>query len=92
MKAGEWAHGLDLKKLPEQKATVLLYAGCLTRYDKKAMQSARKLAKLLLHAGVDVGILGDDEQCCGLPAHWAGFKDDFTDLAEKNAHLFERRA
>jgi Fe-S oxidoreductase len=49
------------------------------------MQSARKLARLLLHAGVDVGILGDEEACCGLPAHWTGFRDDFTALAEKNA-------
>jgi len=85
--AGDWAAGLNLKKLPGQKASVLLYAGCATRYDRNALQSARKMAKLLLHAGVDAGILGDDEACCGLPAHWMGFRDDFTALAEKNARL-----
>jgi Fe-S oxidoreductase len=88
-KAGDWAAGLDLKKLPQQKSEVLLYAGCLSGYDKKALQSARKMAKLLLHAGVDVGILGDDENCCGLPAHWMGFKDDFTTLAKRNARSFK---
>ena len=87
-KAGDWAAGLDLKKLPQQRAEVLLYAGCLSGYDKKALLSARKMAKLLLHAGVDVGILGDDENCCGLPAHWMGFRDDFTALAKKNARSF----
>jgi Fe-S oxidoreductase len=84
-KAGQWAQGLNLKKLPEQRARVLLYAGCLTRCDNRALQSARKMAKLMIHAGVDAGILGDDERCCGLPAHWAGFRDDFTAMAEKNA-------
>ena len=87
-KAGDWAAGLNLKKLPQQRAGVLLYAGCLTRYDKNALRSARNMAKLLLHAGVDVGILGDDENCCGLPAHWMGFKDDFIALAEKNISSF----
>jgi Fe-S oxidoreductase len=87
--AGEWAHGLNLKKLPEKKAAVLLYAGCMTRCDKKAIQSARKLAKLMIHAGIDVGILGDDEKCCGLPAHWAGFRSDFTAIAEQNARSLE---
>jgi Fe-S oxidoreductase len=90
IKAGDWAYGLDLKKLPEQKAAVLLYAGCLARYDKKAMLSARQMAKLLIHSGVEVGILGDDEKCCGLPAHWAGFKDDFKELALMNADSFKR--
>ena len=88
-RAGDWAAGLNIKKLPQQRAGVLLYAGCLTRYDKNALLSARKLAKLLLHAGVDVGILGDDESCCGLPAHWMGFRDDFTALAEKNVSSFK---
>ncbi len=82
--AGEWARGLDIKKLPEQKAKVLIYAGCLARHDARARNAARKLAALLLHAGVDAGILGDDELCCGLPAHWTGFKDDFKEHAEKN--------
>jgi Fe-S oxidoreductase len=75
---------LNLKKLPRQKAAVLLYAGCSTRYNRNAMLSTRKMARLLLHAGVDAGILGDDERCCGLPAHWMGFRDEFIALARKN--------
>lgn len=82
---GNWAAGLKLKKLPQEKAEVLLYAGCLSSYDKQALMSARRMARLLLHAGVDTGILGDDENCCGLPAYWMGFRDDFTALAVKNA-------
>ena len=88
-RAGDWANGLNLKKLPGQRADVLIFAGCLARYDSQASSSARQLAKLLLSAGVNLGILGDDEKCCGLPAHWMGFKDDFKSIAQQNAALFK---
>ncbi|MDL2237406.1 (Fe-S)-binding protein [Christensenellaceae bacterium OttesenSCG-928-K19] len=78
---GAWAQGLNLKKLPAEKAEVLLFAGCSTRHNASYAASARKLAELLLAAGVDVGILGDDEPCCGLPAYWRGFRDLFVDKA-----------
>lgn len=78
---GAWAKGLDLKILPEQKAKVLLFAGCSTRHNAAYAKSARRLAQLLIAAGVDVGILGDDEPCCGLPAFWRGYKDLFVDKA-----------
>ncbi|MDL2238128.1 (Fe-S)-binding protein [Christensenellaceae bacterium OttesenSCG-928-K19] len=79
---GAWAEGLNLKKFPEQKAKVLLFAGCATRYNAAYAASARKFAELLLKAGVDVGILGDDEPSCGLPAFWRGYKDVFVDKAK----------
>ncbi|OGP58192.1 MAG: hypothetical protein A2V67_05980 [Deltaproteobacteria bacterium RBG_13_61_14] len=86
---GEWAQGLDLKILPDQKAEVLLFAGCVQRNDDKAAAAVRKLARLLVRAGVDVGILGDQEPCCGLPAYWTGHREDFSDLAFKNASLIK---
>ncbi len=88
-KAGDWAEGLGLKILPEQKAQVLLLAGCTVRNDERSAGVARKLAQLLLHAGVDVGILGDAESCCGLPAYWMGYRDVYTETAQKNAALID---
>jgi len=80
-----WAAGLDLKKLPQEKAKVLLYTGCVSRRDQRAARTARQFARLLMHAGVDFGILGEDETCCGLPAHWSGFKADFQEQMQKNS-------
>ncbi|HBU11588.1 MAG TPA: hypothetical protein DEB31_02305, partial [Clostridiales bacterium] len=78
---GAWASGLKLKKLPGESAEVLLFSGCATRHNASYAASARKLAELLLAAGVDVGILGDDEPCCGLPAYWRGFRELFMENA-----------
>jgi len=87
---GSWAQGLGLKVLPLQKASVLIWAGCVQRDDDKAAQTANTLARLLLEAGVDVGILGDKEPCCGLPAYWRGYGDDFTEIVFKNTDLLNR--
>lgn len=80
---GAWADGLGLPVLPEQKADILLFAGCGHGDD----QVARKLARLLVHAGLDVGYLGDAEPCCGLPAYWCGFSKDFSKVAASTSAL-----
>ena len=86
--SGHWAEGVGIKKLPDRKAKVLVYGGCMARHDGRAAVAARKLARLLLHAGVDAGVLAD-ETCCGLPAHWSGFRDDFREFAELNKRSIE---
>ncbi len=86
---GEWAKGLDIKTLPEQKAEVLLVAGCVQRNDDRSAEVVKKLAMLLRHAGVDFGILGDKEPCCGLQAYWAGFRDVYSETAKANAALID---
>jgi len=82
-----WASGLNLRLVPEEDAEVLLYAGCDgdAEVDKS---TARKLAKLLLAAGLNVGILGTAEPCCGYPAYSRGYRDDFTRIANTNINLF----
>ncbi len=86
---GAWAEGLGLKVLPEEKAEVLLFAGCVQRNNPQSAGVSRKLAQLLLKAGVDVGILGDAEPCCGLPAYWRGYRETFTRMASERAALFD---
>jgi len=78
---GKWAEGLGLKILPADKAEVLLYAGCLQMSDTQSAETVRKMAKIMLHAGIDFCILGDDETSCGLPAYWTGYRDLFAENA-----------
>lgn len=87
---GEWAQGLNLKLLPRQKTEVLLFAGCMTRNDDPAAATARRLARLLKQAGVDFGILGDQEPCCGLPAYWMGWRAEFSQRALNNLAGFKK--
>jgi Fe-S oxidoreductase len=80
-----WADGLGLKMFSEKPdAEVLFWVGCAASYDDRAKKIARSTAQLLLAAGVDFAILGEEETCTGDPARRAGNEYLFTMLAETN--------
>jgi Fe-S oxidoreductase len=81
---GDWAEGLGLKLLPADSAEVLFYAGCRYSYDTDLSETARNAANILKNANVDIGIMGQEESCCGCRAYDMGYKDDFTRLAQEN--------
>jgi Fe-S oxidoreductase len=81
-----WAEGLGLKMFSEKPdAEVLFWVGCAASYDDRAKKIARSTAQLLLAAGVDFAILGEEETCTGDPARRAGNEYLFAMLAETNA-------
>lgn len=81
-----WADGLGLKMFSEKPdAEVLFWVGCAASYDDRAKKIARSTAQLLLSAGVDFAILGEEETCTGDPARRAGNEYLFAMLAETNA-------
>jgi Fe-S oxidoreductase len=81
-----WADGLGLKMFSEKPdAEVLFWVGCAASYDDRAKKIARATAQLLLSAGVDFAILGEEETCTGDPARRAGNEYLFAMLAETNA-------
>jgi len=79
---GDWAEGLDVKRIPGESAEVLFHAGCRFSYDEELVETARTAVTLLKNAGVDIGIMGADESCCGGRAYDMGYKEEFTRLAE----------
>jgi Fe-S oxidoreductase len=81
---GKWAEGLDVKDLTREKAEVVFHAGCHVSYDEKQWDLARKAVILLKNAGVDVGIMGGDEACCGCRAYDMGYRGELTKFAEHN--------
>ncbi len=81
---GRWAEGLDVKDLSREKAEVLFFAGCRYSYDKDLQKTARTAVSLLKKAGVDIGIMGMEEYCCGSRAYQMGYRKEFTDCAKKN--------
>lgn len=81
-----WADGLGLKMFSEKPdAEVLFWVGCAASYDDRAKKIARATAQLLMAAGVDFAILGEEETCTGDPARRAGNEYLFAMLAETNA-------
>lgn len=81
---GDWAQGLGLKDASQEKVEVLYHVGCLTSFDKGFRQLAQATAHILTAAGVDFGILGEAETCCGGRAYEMGHKQDFLTQAKKS--------
>ncbi len=88
-KRGDWASGLNLKNAAKEKVDVLYHVGCLTSYDKNMQKLARATAKILQKAGVNFGIAGDAETCCGGRAYQMGYKEDFLNQAKKNMAMIK---
>lgn len=81
------AKGLDVKGAGKRTKT-LLYTGCFPLRDAAGEKMARDAATLLLKAGVDVGVLGDRERCCGNPSLRMGDVPNFTAFARENIKQF----
>jgi Fe-S oxidoreductase len=81
---GKWAEGLNVKDLTKESAEVVFHAGCRFSYDEELWKVIRTAITLLRNAGVDVGIMGKDEACCGGQAYDVGYKGEFTKYAQNN--------
>ncbi|NLF12813.1 MAG: (Fe-S)-binding protein [Anaerolineaceae bacterium] len=87
---GAWADGLDVPRLATERASVLFHAGCRFSYDPDLQASARTAVGLLKNVGIDVGILGEREMCCGGRVYAMGYKDEFVRLARANLAAWDR--
>jgi Fe-S oxidoreductase len=85
---GKWAEGLDAKDLTRESAEVVYHAGCRYSFDKELWPVARRGLTLLRDAGVDIGIMGVDEACCGGRAYELGFAGELTKYAEHQMEAF----
>jgi Fe-S oxidoreductase len=62
---------------------VLLYLGCVMSYQDP--KGVRAVGRVLEAAGVDFGVLGDGETCCGYMVHLAGAEEEFETIATATA-------
>jgi Fe-S oxidoreductase/nitrate reductase gamma subunit len=84
-----WAEGLDVKILsPGDEVEVLYYVGCAGAFDDRNTQVTRAFIEILNKLGVDYGVLGDAEMCCGETARRMGNEYLFQVAAEENIALF----
>jgi Fe-S oxidoreductase len=84
---GNWAEESKVKTFTE--GTELLYFSCcVPAYDPKVRRIAQATAGILNKAGVDFGILGATESCCGESIRKAGNESIFQSLANSNIQAF----
>jgi len=81
---GDWADGLQVKDLSSTKAEVAFHAGCRYSYDGDLRQVLTTSIDLIQNAGVDLGIMGKNESCCGGRAYHMGYSPDYRKAAERN--------
>jgi Fe-S oxidoreductase len=86
---GNWAKGVNVKVLTNEKADVVYHAGCRYSFDEDLWPIARAGLSLLQKAGVDVGIMGVDEACCGGRAYELGYAGELTKFSEHQAEAFK---
>jgi Fe-S oxidoreductase len=82
---GNWTKGLKVKDLTKEKAGVVFHAGCRYSYDEGLQNIARTAVNILKKAGVDIGIMGKEESCCGGRAYEWGYRKELKGFARKNA-------
>ena len=83
----KWAEGLSVKPFTEEMA-VLYFSGCYLSYDPRMKKVAVATANILNKAGVEFGILGTQENCCGESIRKTGDEELFKRLAKENIKNF----
>jgi Fe-S oxidoreductase len=88
-KRGEWAKGLDVKDLTKEKAEIAFFAGCRFSYDEELWKVPQTALALFNRAGIDIGIMGSNECCCGGRAYQMGYQGEFVKFAENNIEAWQ---
>ena len=83
----DWAKGLSVKTFTEGME-FLYFPGCYLCYDPRLKKVARATANILNKAGIEFGILGDKENCCGESIRKTGDEELFKRLARENIKTF----
>lgn len=83
----KWAEGLSVQTFAEGME-ILYFPGCYLSYDPRLKKAARATANILNRAGVDFGILGAMENCCGESIRKTGDEALFKRLAKENIKTF----
>ena len=85
-----WMEGLEfeVKDLTKESGEVLLYLGCMYSLESRLRDTTKVFAQILDIAGIDFGILGAEERCCGSEQLRIGERGLFEALAEENIKRF----
>jgi Fe-S oxidoreductase len=91
-KRGDWMEELDFK-IPHVKETEsgrLLFSCCIQAYDPRCMVIPANVARILKKGGVEFGVLGSEEACCGNEIRRMGESGLFEEIQEENTALLRK--
>jgi Fe-S oxidoreductase len=84
----DWSLGNNFKKMVKGESVEFLYwVGCQGTFHDRGGLIAASLGELFKKVGIDFGILGKEENCCGDPVRRIGNEYLFQKIAKKNIEL-----
>ncbi len=85
-----WTKGLEIKVVtPDSPADWLYWVGCTGALVERNIQVTIAMSRVLKAAGVDFGIVGAAEGCCGDPARRMGHELQFQLMARQNIEVLK---
>jgi len=79
-----------IKDLNKEPAEIMFYVGCTGAFNQSARSIPQATASIFQKLGLDFGILGESEVCCGSTAMRVGDADEFKRVATMNLEQFSR--
>ncbi|MBI4917523.1 MAG: 4Fe-4S dicluster domain-containing protein [Acidobacteria bacterium] len=76
---------------PGEDCDVIYWIGCCTTYDPAKQSIAADICRLLDRCGIEWGVLGADEKCCGDPARVMGEERLFQEIAKAQVEAIKQR-
>jgi Fe-S oxidoreductase len=81
----DWAEDLNIKILSENPdVDILFWVGCAGAFDERSKKVTLSMVKILQEAGINFGILGLEENCCGDQVRRLGNEYMFQMFAQQN--------
>jgi Fe-S oxidoreductase/nitrate reductase gamma subunit len=88
----DWIDKMKVRVVaPGEKVDVLYWIGCCVTFDPQKHKIADDLCRLMEIGGIDFGVLGKDEKCCGDPARVMGQEMLFQQAAKEQVELLKQR-
>ncbi|HNQ63659.1 MAG TPA: (Fe-S)-binding protein [Syntrophorhabdaceae bacterium] len=90
-KRGAWFEKPDIgvPHVSETSSKRLLFTCCIQAYDPRCMVIPQNISKILKMCGIEFGVLGEEEACCGNEIRRIGEVGLFEELQEENKATFE---
>jgi Fe-S oxidoreductase/nitrate reductase gamma subunit len=86
-----WTKELGVREIhPGEKVDILFWVGCYGSYDDRNIKVATSLIHLLNRAGLDFGVLGTSEWCCGIDLRRMGSEYLFQVNVERNMNRLQQ--
>jgi Fe-S oxidoreductase/nitrate reductase gamma subunit len=87
----DWISGLHVKTISGNGGGGLLFwVGCTAAVNERGMNIPIAMTRILAAAGVDIGLLGHEESCCGHFARRLGDEYLFQCQAKQNIEILQR--